>query len=184
MAKRSTGTFERRPQDAYDTPYSAALELLPHVPNGARFYEPCAGAYKLASHLESLGLRCTGATDSVPRDPRVRHKDACKIDGIDLAGAEFIITNPPWQRSVLHPMIEHFRLIAPAWLLLDADYAHTKQAAPYMEYCSKIVAIGRVKWIEGSKHTGKDNVAWYCFERKPCITEFYARNTNPIIIGE
>jgi hypothetical protein len=26
------------------------------------------------------------------------------------------------------------------------------------------VAIGRVKWIEGSKHTGKDNFAWYRFD--------------------
>ena len=26
------------------------------------------------------------------------------------------------------------------------------------------MAIGRVKWIEGSKHTGKDNRAWYRFD--------------------
>jgi hypothetical protein len=28
------------------------------------------------------------------------------------------------------------------------------------------VAIGRVKWIEGSKHTGKDNHAWYRFDTR------------------
>ena len=26
------------------------------------------------------------------------------------------------------------------------------------------MTIGRVKWIEGSKHTGKDNYAWYRFD--------------------
>jgi hypothetical protein len=33
-----------------------------------------------------------------------------------------------------------------------------------MASCSDIVAIGRVKWTEGSKHTGKDNYAWYRFD--------------------
>ena len=33
-----------------------------------------------------------------------------------------------------------------------------------MPHCSDIVAIGRVKWIEGSKYTGKDNYAWYKFD--------------------
>jgi hypothetical protein len=50
--------------------------------------------------------------------------------------------------------------------LLDSDWAQTKQAAPFMPSCSDIVAIGRVKWIEGSKHTGKDNCAWYRFDAK------------------
>ena len=42
----------------------------------------------------------------------------------------------------------------------------TRQAAPYLPHCSDIVAIGRVKWIEGSKHTGKDNACWYKFNSK------------------
>jgi hypothetical protein len=33
-----------------------------------------------------------------------------------------------------------------------------------MRCCSDIVTIGRVKWFEGSKHTGKDNHAWYRFD--------------------
>ena len=35
-----------------------------------------------------------------------------------------------------------------------------------MPHCSDIVAIGRVKWIEGSKHTGKDNACWYMFDSR------------------
>ena len=64
----------------------------------------------------------------------------------------------------MHGLIAHFQRIAPTWLLLDSDWASTRQAAPFLPHCSDIVAIGRVKWIEGSKHTGKDNYAWYRFD--------------------
>ena len=42
----------------------------------------------------------------------------------------------------------------------------TLQAVPFLRHCSDIVTIGRVKWIEGSKHTGKDNHAWYRFDAR------------------
>jgi hypothetical protein len=35
-----------------------------------------------------------------------------------------------------------------------------------MPACSDIVSIGRVKWIEGSKHTGKDNYGWFRFDAR------------------
>ena len=41
--------------------------------------------------------------------------------------------------------------------VVGRDWSATRQAAPFMPHCSDIVTIGRVKWIEGSKHTGKDN---------------------------
>jgi len=85
----------------------------------------------------------------------------------DTLGANYIITNPPWSRDVLHPMIMTFKDIAPTWLLFDADWMHTKQSKPYMQYCQMIVSIGRIKWIADSKHTGKDNCAWYFFQKTP-----------------
>ena len=88
-------------------------------------------------------------------------QDALALDHYGAADA--IITNPPWSRDVLHGLITHFQNIAPTWLLLDADWKQTRQAAPFLPHCSDIVAIGRVKWIEGSKHTGKDNACWYLF---------------------
>ena len=33
-----------------------------------------------------------------------------------------------------------------------------------MPHCSDIVILPRLKWIEGSKDTGKDNHAWYRFD--------------------
>tara|TARA_Y100000361_G_C10970902_1_gene243906 strand:- start:333 stop:557 length:225 start_codon:yes stop_codon:yes gene_type:complete len=61
-------------------------------------------------------------------------------------------------------MIEHFVDFKPTWLLFDADWMHTKQSIPYTKYLSKIVSIGRVKWIEDSSSVGKDNCCWYLFE--------------------
>jgi hypothetical protein len=78
--------------------------------------------------------------------------------------ADVIITNPPYTRYVIHRLIAHFSRIAPTWLLLESDWAQTKQAAPFVPACSDIVAIGRVKWIAGSKNASKDNFAWCRFD--------------------
>ena len=48
-----------------------------------------------------------------------------------------------------------------AWLLFDADWAHTRQSATLIRHCSDVLPIGRVKSIADSKFTGKDNAAWY-----------------------
>jgi hypothetical protein len=70
--------------------------------------------------------------------------------------------------------------IAPTWLLLDSDWVSTLQAVPCLSYCSDIVTIGRVKWIEGSKHTGKDNHAWFRFDaRHKGVTAIHRRNQGP-----
>lgn len=158
MGKRSN--FARRPMDAYDTPYEAVLPLLPHLIGVHTFAEPCAGNLWLVSHLNKLGLQCTYAAD-------IRGgADALFIDPQDLAEVDCIITNPPWTRELLHPLINHFLQPKPTWLLFDADWMHTRQAGPYLSFCSHIVSVGRVKWIQDSPFTGKDNAAWYRFDRR------------------
>jgi hypothetical protein len=53
---------------------------------------------------------------------------------------------------------------------------HTLQSERFMLYCSRIVSVGRVKWIEDSKSVGKDNCAWYLFDvEDEGPTEFYGR---------
>lgn len=92
---------------------------------------------------------------------------------------EAFITNPPWTRSLLHPLIVHLSNQAPTWLLFDADWMHTKQAAPYLDRLVRIVSVGRLKWIPDSKMDGKDNCAWYLFNRLyggPYATIFHGRN--------
>ena len=162
MGKRSS--FERKPHDFYPTPMEAIAPLMGHLPNKVSFCEPCAGQGHLIRHLEQYGHRCASAFDADERQfyPVL---DALHLQYHNLAGAQTIITNPPWSRDLLHPMIERFASLVPTWLLFDADWAYTKQSGPYMDYCHRIIAVGRVKWIEGSKMTGKDNCAWYMFDR-------------------
>jgi hypothetical protein len=160
MGKRSN--FERRERDFYPTPYEAVIPLLPHLSAGARFCEPCAGDGALVDHLVKHGFICASARDIEPRRQGIDQKDALTT----LTGnVDYFITNPPWDRKILHPLIEFLSDQHPTWLLFDADWMHTKQAAPYMARCVKIVSVGRVKWIPESKMTGKDNCCWYLFDR-------------------
>lgn len=155
MGKRSD--FERRKNDAYQTPPSAVGPLLPHLRGIKTFAEPCAGEGRLIAELQRNGLLCTYSGDIEAG------VDALTDPGILDVRCDAIITNPPWTRELLHPMIQRFQWIAPTWLLFDADWVHTRQAIPFIDQCSHIVSVGRVKWIEGSKFTGKDNVAWHRF---------------------
>jgi hypothetical protein len=156
MSKRSPGQFARRDRDFYPTPYAAVPPLIPHLRGVRTFAEPCAGAGDLVRHLESHGLCCGYAGDIATGQDALVLGTCGDIDAI--------ITNPPWKRPILHLLIAHFAKIAPTWLLLDQDWAATKQATPFLGCCSDILAIGRVRWIAGTKNTGKDNAAWYRFD--------------------
>lgn len=180
MGKRSS--FERRPMDFYSTPEEAVLPLLPYLPHQTRFCEPCAGDGDLIRHLEKHGHECITAFDAY-RTKSYPVIDATQMTRSNLAGADYIITNPPWSRHILHPMIDRFTLLAPTWLLFDADWAFTKQSTPYMERCRMIVAVGRVKWIAGSKYTGKDNCAWYLFGRNVAIYPEGLKPAPPLFVG-
>ena len=103
MGKRSD--FARRPMDAYATPYRAVVPLIPFLRGVETFAEPCAGDGQLVSHLESLGLQCDYFGDIQDG------QDALAVDGFGRVDA--IITNPPWTREILHPMIRHFQRFAP-----------------------------------------------------------------------
>lgn len=171
MGKRSD--FPRRAQDDYPTPPEAVTPLLPHLQPGASFTEPCVGAGQLARTLTAAGF-CLVKCSDLPHDARY---ESYRED------SSLFITNPPWTRPILHPIIDNLRKQKPTWLLLDADWAHTRQAAPYLPFCHKLVAIGRVKWVPDSPYCGKDNCAWYLFDQVPGPTVFFGldgrRNGGP-----
>lgn len=176
MGKRSD--FARAPRDYYPTPEAAVLPLLPFLPYGAQFIEPCAGDGRLVQHLEKHGMSCLGISDIEPQAEDVVTLDALRPSAWEMLtepSADYIITNPPWRRDVFHPMIETFRAAKPTWLLHDANWLFTKQAGPFLPYVRKIVAVGRVKWIEDSKMTGKDDAVWSLHMREPGETRFYGR---------
>lgn len=170
MSKRSN--FKRIERDYYRTWDTKAVRMLsPHLRSGLSFVEPCAGDYILAKQLEELGLVCLGAYDIEPNSVKVLRLNALDISEEHLNGADLIITNPPWDRSkkngeLLHKLIERFANLRPTWLLFDSDWAFTTQSRDLMSRCcTDIVAVGRLKWIEGTNVTGKDNCSWYKFDK-------------------
>jgi len=170
MGKRSD--FERIERDYYQTPIEATKPLLPFLPNGKfTFAEPCAGDGRLVRHVRKLTdnrAQCLAATDIEPDADWVSEFDALQVGDEYLRDVDMIITNPPWDRRkssgyILHRMITVFSDKRPTWLLFDSDWVQTVQARPYMERLVATVSIGRVKWIEGSTMTGKDNCQWHLF---------------------
>ncbi len=171
MGKRSD--FERKPRDFYETPWEAVLPLLPFLGESFEFMEPCAGAGKLINHLEVAGGKCIHASDIHPLKDGIKRQDFFSITEFPAQ----VITNPPWDRNLLHSMIYHVMLYSdkPFWLLFDADWMHTKQSSEYMNKCSDVVSVGRVKWFPDTKMTGKDNCCWYRFDKHATHTQFHGR---------
>ena len=154
MGKRSN--FKRLARDAYDTPAEAVAPLLKRLAPRTRFIEPCAGNGRLIEHLVRAGHVLVGQYD-LPDDARAKRYGV--EDGV------VFVTNSPWSRSILHPIIVNLSDQAPAWLLIDADWVHTLQSIPYQPRLRTIVSIGRVRWIPDSPYDGKDNCAWHLFDR-------------------
>jgi hypothetical protein len=151
------------PRSLWATPREAVAPLLPHLEPDTCFVEPCAGDGALIRHLRKAGWHCTEAWDIAPRGPNIIRGNALTM--IVPEEAKYFITNPPWERPLLHALIEHLSAQLPTWLLFDADWMHTRQSAPYMRWCHVIVSVGRVQWIPGSDNVGFDNSAWYLFDR-------------------
>ena len=159
MTKRGKKPFRRRKNDAYDTPPEPVLPLLRHLGGWCTFSEPFAGKGALVHTLTGHGYSCISSSDIAPRAPGIDKKDALSITE---TAADFFISNPPWTRRILHPLILHLSEIAPTWLLFDSDWMHTKQAVPYLKRCQRIVSVGRVSWMFNGKG-GMTDCAWYLF---------------------
>jgi hypothetical protein len=167
MSKRTKNSTKELPKISKDKYYTwdkrPGIALRNFIRENICYYEPCVGAGDLVETLRPLN--CVGYSDE-EIDART-HKYETQAD--------FFITNPPWTRSLLHPIIENLRLQLPTWLLFDADWMYTTQSAPYMKYCKTIISVGRLKWIPGTTMDGYDNIAWYLFIDKPTSTSFISR---------
>jgi len=170
--------FERRERDFYVTPESAVIPLVPHLPaNRFMFGEPCAGDGALIDliHKHTNGS-CIWAIDIEPGRGDIAKCDMFDVTTPSTADCDILIANPPWRRDILHPFIEKFSAQKPLWVLLDANWANTRQAQPYLAMCHKIVATGRHKWIPGTKMAGKDDASWFLFNQMfDAQTTFYPR---------
>lgn len=185
MGKRSN--FERIEKDFYRTIDDRAMEVLaPYLKPETAFIEPCAGAGDLIVQLCEYGHYCAEAWDIDPKADCVLQADALEHYA-NTAKVDCFITNPPWSRPILHKLIDHLSAQCPTWLLFDADWAYTTQeivarkhgvktVAELMKHCHAVIAVGRLRWIPGTKTNGKDNCAWYLFDQQQDTqTQFFAR---------
>jgi len=166
IGKRSE--FERAPRDFYSTPEGAFKPIAKYFNEGLIFCEPCAGDGRLIGHIERwvVGSLCAFAMDIEPKQAHILEGDSINIPAEGLDGCDCIITNPPYTWSVLSNMMDVWIPLIPTVLLLPADYMHNVRFAKYLKHCTLIQTVGRVKWIEGSTMSGKDNYAWYFFTPK------------------
>lgn len=177
MGRRSD--FKKIEKDRYFTWDPRAYAQVEHIFRRIGSYvEPCAGGGDMMQKLTELGLDCLMASDIEPTKPkhqglrRIRAKDYVEPEVWEAAtAADCIITNPPWTREHLHPFISWCVATGtPAWLLIDSNWAMTKQARPYLKHCSHIIPTARLKWIEDTTDSAKDDTAWYRFQTEPCPT--------------
>lgn len=170
MGKRSE--FPRRKNDWYVTPKHAVVPLLQHLPDNFKYIEPCGGDATLAYHIGELTEnkgKLVDIFDVEPKATTVREDDALTFT--TSKKFDYYITNPPWTRKILHPLIDNLASQRPTWLLFDADWMHNVHAIPYLKYCRKIVSVGRVRWFNNI--AGKENSAWYLFDKKGIGETFY-----------
>lgn len=175
MSKRAPG-LERRPNDLYRTwDFRAVAPLLPFLPTNCDFVEPCAGDGVLVDHLEAVGHKCILKSDIAPQRADIRRMSAHQLKSVPRQ--TLIVTNPPWTREIMHPLMKHLCRIAPTWGIWDADWLYTRQSVALLPFLRKVVAVGRVRWIEGTVVDGKDNCSWYLLDgtRPQSFIEFHGR---------
>ena len=158
MGKRSD--MPKIDKDFYPTTDPKAIpEKFMRLVRGKTFAEPCCGAGDLTDLLMDVAT-CKWESDIEYRGAG-KVKDAMSLTKEDLRQCDVIITNPPFTKSVLLPMIDHFMSLKPTWLLLPADMMHNVYFKEYVDKCTQIVSVGRLKWFKDSPYSSTDNYAWY-----------------------
>lgn len=181
MGKRSD--FPRRKNDDYRTWDPRAVPpLLPHLMPRTKFVEPCAGDYVLAAQLEAAGHVCAEAYDIEPKSVGVSLNDALTYR--PTHDFDCFVSNPPWTRAILHPLIVHLSDQAPTWLLFDSEWINSLQAMEFRSRLRRVVTVGRLKWIPDSPYDAMDSVSWYFFDRPlpQNVASVYLRTPRPSVI--
>lgn len=179
ILSRATGTSRaRNPRDFYPTiDPRAVAPLVAHLGTDIRYAEPCAGGGDLVDLLDAHDWQCQWASDMMPAR-RLCHSTGQLIGQADVRFLphlldahpelmpEIFVTNPPWKRKWMHKIISTLATIRPTWLLFDAGWKETQQAARFAPWCHTIISVGRLIWIEDSEHQSTDDVSWYGFDAR------------------
>lgn len=178
MSKLSRATRTTRPRSARDFYRTidprAAAPLVAHLGPDVTYAEPCAGDGALVDLFAPHGWQCEWAADIKPARRTVHTTGQligqADVESLPAALASIggpprrFITNPPWNRETLHKMISTLAPIAETWLLFDANWISTGQAAPFAKWCSHIIAVGRLIWFEGTTRQSTDDHHWHRFD--------------------
>jgi len=176
MSKRSS--FDKIPREYYPTtdPKAIPPKFIEFI-RGKTYAEPCCGEGDLTELLMDISS-CRWESDIEYRGCG-KQWDAMCLSKNELERCDLIITNPPYSRDVLLPMIDHFISLKPTWLLLPADMMHNLYFGDYMRKCSKVISVGRICWFpkEGKRVASTDNYMWAYWEQEADETEtiFYGR---------
>lgn len=178
---------ERNDRDYYPTPIKGVQPLFKHLKPNSSFIEPCWGDGRLVDHIEeNTDATCVYGSDVDPQFKLNSRNEPITptnysvgthsaLDPIlseiaDRTQADYFITNPPWLNSkasgyLLNTLINSLSSIRPTWLLLKGAYLFNQRSAQSISVCKEIVPIGRLKWIENSEHSGKEDCAWFLFDQ-------------------
>jgi len=165
MGKREEVKKPKKDRDFYATiDPDAVTPLIPYI-RGCTYAEPFYGNGDLEGLLMDAAtcdwrsdIREVGGSSAIMSADQLH---SCHLDGVD-----YIISNPPFTKSVLLPCIEHLSKLRPTWLLLPADMLHNKYMTPYMKKCELVLSVGRLCWFpndQGKMVKGVDNYCWYKF---------------------
>lgn len=182
MSKRTD--LPRNARDFYATPYKAVAPLIKFIDDGVteqHFIEPCAGDGRLVSHIFKLSDRritCRYASDIFPLPQAedyhmvTKTQDVLTANWQEISGtvdSHMFITNPPWLNNkdsgyLLNTIIQTLCSVRPTWVLLNANYLFNIRSSALLKQATDVVVVGRVKWIEGSKHSSTEDSAWFKFD--------------------
>ena len=155
--------FDRVEKDFYPTidPDAIPQSLIEWI-YGTNYAEPCYGNGDLEDALMEIA-HCKWRSDIRRTVESSKVMDAVEIGPKDVKDCDLIITNPPYKRDVLLPLLDHFLTLKPTWLLLPADMMHNKYMSKYLDHCLLIISVGRLYWQE-NKVKGKGNFCWFQFD--------------------
>lgn len=190
MSIRKSSNFERESRDYYPTPETAleGVALGNFFWDVSNYIEPCAGDGRLVKHMSKLVPHavCSQMFDIEPQEVGIVQKSLFDLTQADIGDdVTHFVTNPPWINTKatnfqLNRLIEHLSSLRPTWLLLNGTYIFNQRSAKLLkDTCTDIVPVGRLKWIEGSKHTGTEDCAWYKFDRARFKTRTTRLHQNP-----
>lgn len=106
---------KRVPSDFYATPFPAFQVMIQHLPDGVRYFDPCAGDGRLVSWLRECGHKADGA-DLVKRKGALVPGLGVRDFLTDNTRRDFTLTNPPF--TIAQEVAAHALAVSREVLLL------------------------------------------------------------------